>query len=276
MFYSPYNPIWNYANYFYSYPHPSHNGVMGQTQLKEEKNIEEGNKEKTHIETSGNHNFYPAANTTTAAVVVPPVSTVPPMTRSPPLTSSLSTVPATVATAVAVPVPCVPPPSSNLFGLPDVYIYEIRVCPLVYLLAGLCIYLIGPQAIIPIVCSFFFYRWHLNKQSSSHMQAFLLNKKSNPCQSLGMYANGNTPLSIALHHSHPLSTFFSSLSSHFLLCFVCAGTYVQSNIYDDAHYTSNVSSLPVSQSQSVPPSISTSRVRRTSDSRIHSLADFKE
>lgn len=57
------------------------------------------------------------------------------------------------------------PHAFNLFGLPPVFIYEIRIPPHVYLLTGLILYAIGPPALIPLVVCFFFYRWHLQRQT---------------------------------------------------------------------------------------------------------------
>jgi hypothetical protein len=56
--------------------------------------------------------------------------------------------------------------SFNLFGLPPLLVYEIRVPPHVYLLTALIVYLIGPPALIPIVAAFFFYRWHLQQKQA--------------------------------------------------------------------------------------------------------------
>ena len=55
----------------------------------------------------------------------------------------------------------------NLFGLPPVWVWEIRVPAHVYLLTALVLYLIGPPALIPLVAAFFFYRWHLNSQAAA-------------------------------------------------------------------------------------------------------------
>ena len=57
------------------------------------------------------------------------------------------------------------PSSYNLFGLPSLYIADIAVRPHVYLLAGLLLYFIGPPVLVPLLASFFFYRWHLNKEA---------------------------------------------------------------------------------------------------------------
>jgi hypothetical protein len=57
--------------------------------------------------------------------------------------------------------------SFNLFGLPPLLVYEIRVPPHVYLLTALIVYLIGPPALIPIVAAFFFYRWHLQQKHAT-------------------------------------------------------------------------------------------------------------
>jgi hypothetical protein len=62
------------------------------------------------------------------------------------------------------------PNTYNLFNLPDIFVYEIAIKPHVYLLVGLLIYLIGPPCIPPIIASFFFYRWHLNKQAAIALQ----------------------------------------------------------------------------------------------------------
>jgi hypothetical protein len=56
--------------------------------------------------------------------------------------------------------------SFNLFSLPPLLVYEIRVPPHVYLLTALIVYLIGPPALIPIVAAFFFYRWHLQQKQA--------------------------------------------------------------------------------------------------------------
>ena len=57
------------------------------------------------------------------------------------------------------------PSSYNLFGLPSLIISDIPVKPHVYLLAGLLLYFIGPPVLVPLLASFFFYRWHLNKEA---------------------------------------------------------------------------------------------------------------
>ena len=57
------------------------------------------------------------------------------------------------------------PSSYNLFGLPSLMISDIPVKPHVYLLAGLLLYFIGPPVLVPLLASFFFYRWHLNKEA---------------------------------------------------------------------------------------------------------------
>ena len=80
------------------------------------------------------------------------------------------------ASSAALPPPHPSPPSSslyprrspssyNLFGLPSVMISDIPVKPHVYLLAGLLLYFIGPPVLVPLLASFFFYRWHLNKEA---------------------------------------------------------------------------------------------------------------
>lgn len=167
----------------------------------------------------------------------------------------LHAAPAAPALPPVLPVPVLPPPSANMFGLPDVYIYEIRVRPLVYLLAGLCVYLIGPQAIIPILCAFFFYRWHLNKQAQSCMQAMLLNKQQHSMhgsstgsvpylRQKGMYANG----------TYPPAQPFAPLAPT---------TAAQPVVLSSQHGTTSAAAAPSSRRAS----------RKYSDSRIHSLFD---
>lgn len=53
----------------------------------------------------------------------------------------------------------------NPFGLPSIYVYELRVPPHVYLLTAALLYCIGPPALIPLVAFFFLYRWTLQKQN---------------------------------------------------------------------------------------------------------------
>ncbi len=58
----------------------------------------------------------------------------------------------------------------NLFGLPPVFLYEIKVPPHVYLAVALVLYCIGPPALIPVVAAFFFYRWHLQQRQQVQQQ----------------------------------------------------------------------------------------------------------
>ena len=59
----------------------------------------------------------------------------------------------------------------NLFGLPPIFVYEIRVPPHVYLLTALVLYGIGPPALIPLVAAFFCYRWHLQFEQANQAAA---------------------------------------------------------------------------------------------------------
>lgn len=103
--------------------------------------------------------------------------------KSKPHITFIPTTHALTATGVVRPVlpPPVPPnapPSRqpardtgfNLFGLPPMYVYEIRIAPHIYLLTGLLLYMIGPPALIPLVACFFFYRWHLQQLASRARQ----------------------------------------------------------------------------------------------------------
>lgn len=88
----------------------------------------------------------------------------------------------------------------NLFGLPPVFVYEIRVPPHVYLLTALILYFIGPPALIPLVATFFFYRWHLqNQTSSSAATAAAAHATSATAGAQGVAHQGIT------HHQTPLA-----------------------------------------------------------------------
>ena len=77
------------------------------------------------------------------------------------------------------------PSHYNLFGLPNITINQslnqsinqpIQIKPHVYLLVGFLVFLVGPKILIPVLTLFFFYRWHLNRESEQK-ENDRLNKK---------------------------------------------------------------------------------------------------